>query len=71
MIKVIVLELNQNCWEGVNVNNNEKFCYFESPAINKFLSEGWQIKDWKIAKSDIIFILEKTPEIPERICNTY
>lgn len=37
--------------------------WHESPVLEKFLNEGWDIKDWKMAKSkngsDWTFILEK------------
>lgn len=40
--------------------------WYESPVLEKFINEGWTIKDWKFAKSrngsDWTFILEKEDE---------
>lgn len=67
MIKVI--DIDGVCgWKKcyLDPNKAEKWtdsAWFESPILEKFLSEGWTIKDWKMAKSkngsDWTFILEK------------
>lgn len=37
--------------------------WYESPVLEKFINDGWTIKDWKMVKSkngsDWTFILEK------------
>ena len=55
-------------WEKQYLDPNKTslwtdYAYYESPILEKFLNEGWNIKDWKFAKSkngsDWTFILEK------------
>lgn len=57
MIKVINIKNENFCWECIDIDNN--YCYYECPALNKFLGEGWSIKDWKPESNGAIFILEK------------
>ncbi len=68
MHKVVNVELNSKGWVGEYVDNTKTHKYWVCPAIEKFLNEGWNIKDFKMQGSDVIFILEKSEE---RICNTY
>jgi len=67
MIKVIDIDGNLG-WEThyldpKKTNRWSDYAYYESPILEKFLNEGWTIKDWKMAKSkngsDWTFILEK------------
>ena len=61
MIKVIDIELNGCSWEGEYIDDNtETNKYWTCPAVEKSLNEGWNIKDWKMADHDVIFILEKS-----------
>jgi len=67
MIKVI--NIDGLAWEKILLDPNKEpktfydLCWYESPVLDKFLNEGWTIKDWKFAKSkngsDWTFILEK------------
>lgn len=67
MIKVI--DIDGSCGWKKNYLDPDKvekwadLSWYESPILEKFLSEGWTIKDWKMAKSrngsDWTFILEK------------
>lgn len=66
MIKVIDIELNPKCWitksEKLSENSEEpdkKIIWYECPALNKFISDGWKINDCKMSEHDAIFILEK------------
>lgn len=66
MIKVIDIELNNpKCWitksEKLSENQEDldKIIWYECPALNKFISDGWKINDWKMVEHDAIFILEK------------
>jgi hypothetical protein len=68
MIKVIDID---GCggWKRQYLDSNKEqrswsdSTWYESPVLEKFLSEGWTIIDWKMAKSrngsDWTFILEK------------
>ena len=68
MIKVINID-GQSGWEKQYLDPNKEpklwtdSAWYESPILDKFLNEGWIIKDWKFAKSkngsDWTFILEK------------
>lgn len=70
MIKVI--DIDGSCgWKKqyLDSQDNNKWNsigWYESPVLEKFLNEGWTIKDWKMAKSrngsDWTFILEKEDE---------
>ena len=61
MIKVIDIELNGECWQEEDVDDTTQlYKYWVCPAVEKFLNEGWNIKDWKLTDHDIIFIFEKT-----------
>ena len=68
MIKVI--DIDGCCgWKKHYLDPNKEHktwndeAWYESPVLEKFLNEGWVIKDWKMAKSkngsDWTFILEK------------
>ena len=62
MIKVIDIELNPKCWITKSENSEEpdkKIIWYECPALNKFISDGWKINDCKMSEHDAIFILEK------------
>ena len=59
MIKVIDIELNGGGWKGEYVDHTETNKYWVCPAVEKFLNEGWNIKDWKMTDHDVIFIFEK------------
>lgn len=60
MIKVIDIELNGGCWQDEYVDDTTKIHkYWICPAVEKFLNEGWNIKDWKLTDHDVIFIFEK------------
>lgn len=59
MIKVIDVELNGGGWKGEYVDNVETNKYWVCPTVEKFLNEGWNIKDWKMTDHDVIFIFEK------------
>ncbi len=60
MIKVIDIELtDSDCWKGEYVDDTETNKYWVCPAVEKFLNEGWNIKDWKLTNNDVIFIFEK------------
>ena len=67
MIKVIDID---GCggWKKQYLDPNKEHqfndsAWYESPILEKFLNEGWTIKDWQMAKSkngsDWTFILEK------------
>ena len=61
MIIVIDIELNGQCWQDEYVDDTREIHkYWICPAIEKFLNEGWNIKDWKLTDNDVIFIFEKT-----------
>lgn len=60
MIKVINVEMNGQSWEKHDINNKPQTLYWESPIVIKLLSEGWDIRDFKLSKTDCIFIFEKT-----------
>jgi len=67
MIKVIDIELTGEEWIKGSIGESK---YWTNNVINKFINNGWNIRDWKIANQDILFILEK-PDIPnENINNT-
>lgn len=62
MIKVITL--SSGAWnECKNTDLNGRINAWESSILNKFINEGWDIKDWKMGGSDNsgiwTFILEK------------
>lgn len=57
MIKVINVRLANYCWEYEAISDD--YCYYECPALNKFIDDGYAIKDFKIANDNCIFILEK------------
>ena len=69
MIKII--DITCFAWNKhlLDENNEQKSTYdrewawYESPVLEKFINEGWNIKDWKMCKStngtDWTFILEK------------
>lgn len=68
MIKVI--SIDEQCgWKKQYLNPDKEhklvndIAWYESPVLEKFLNEGWVIKDWEMAKSkngsDWTFILEK------------
>ena len=59
MIKVIDIELNGSGWQDEYVDDTT-YKYWICPAVEKFLNEGWNIKDWKLTDNDVIFIFEKT-----------
>lgn len=59
MIKVIDIELNGGGWKGEYIDNTENNKYWVCPTVEKFLNEGWNIKDWKMTDQDVIFIFEK------------
>ena len=48
------------------INEDPNLYWCESPVLEKFINEGWTIKDWKMAKSkngsDWTFIIEKNEE---------
>lgn len=68
MIKVIDID-GQSGWQKQYLDPDKEpklwtdSAWYESPILEKFLSEGWTIIDWKMAKSkngsDWTFILEK------------
>ena len=66
MIKVI--RITGDAWESYRINPNKdpNLYWCESPVLEKFINEGWTIKDWKMAKSkngsDWTFIMEKNEE---------
>lgn len=64
MIKII--NIDEYCWENIESDKDPNLCWYESPVLNKFLNDGWTIKDWKFGKSkngsDWTFILEKEDE---------
>lgn len=67
MIKVI--RITGDAWESHKINPNKDpnlYYWCESPVLEKFINEGWTIKDWKMAKSkngtDWTFIMEKNNE---------
>lgn len=68
MIKVI--DIDSQCgWKKQYLDPNKEpklvndIAWYESPVLEKFLNEGWAIKDWEMDKSrhgsDWTFILEK------------
>lgn len=69
MIKVLVFNSNDSLKENIfNIYDEDyekwtTYNYFYFPVLNKFLKDGWTIKEWKIKSdnSDIYwtFILEK------------
>ena len=60
MIKIINVELIQPYW--IKKAENDTYWY-ECPALNNFISDGWKIKDWNISGRDCVFILEKFEKI--------
>lgn len=80
MIKVITID-GQSGWKKRYLDPNKKpklwtdSAWYESPILEKFLSEGWTIKDWKMDKSkygsDWTFILEKEDELKASIGHGY
>lgn len=70
MIKVVNVELNNKCWKTRYTDSSHTIWYWTCPAVEKFLNEGWNIKDFKMEGSDVIFILEKTDIPNENINNT-
>lgn len=75
MIKVITID--GYSWEKHRINNDKdpNLYWYESPILEKFINEGWTIKDWKFAKSrngsDWTFILEKEDEKTSSHLTTY
>ena len=65
MVKVINIEMTGNTWDKLYLNGDEKIVYWENLVLNKFLNDGWFIKDWKMTEHDIIFILEKENNIDD------
>ena len=61
MIKVI--DIDGQCGWKKHYLDKEDNVWYESPVLEKFLNDGWTIKDWKMAKSrngsDWTFIIEK------------
>ena len=57
MIKVLVFNSDESLKENEfdiydeDYERNRSYNYFDFPSLNKFLREGWIIKDWKM-KSD-------------------
>lgn len=69
MIKIIKIDNTDWKIHFLDTNkDNEKFGWGESPTLIKFLSEGWNIKDWKTSRdrynSYWTFILEKEDHQP-------
>lgn len=66
MIKVI--RIDGYAWEShrINPDKDPNLYWYESPVLEKFINEGWAIKDWKFSTSrngsDCVFILEKEDE---------
>lgn len=71
MIKVI--NIDGYGWERhrLNPNKDPNLYWYDNPILEKFINEGWIIKDWKFAKSrngsDWTFILEKEDKEHEEI----
>lgn len=71
MIKVI--RIDGYAWESHRINHDKdpNLYWYESPVLEKFINEGWTIKDLKFAKSrngsDCVFILEKEDEENEEM----
>ena len=80
MIKVIDID-SQSGWIAHYLNPDKQpktiydECWYESPILEKFLNDGWTIKDWKMAKSkngsDWTFILEKEDETISKYITPY
>lgn len=56
MIKVIDVELAGEEWIKESVGESK---YWTNKVIDKFIADGWNIRDWKITNQDILLILEK------------
>ena len=75
MIKVITID--GYSWEKHRINNDKdpNLYWYESPILEKFINEGWIIKDWKFVTSsngsNWTFILEKEDEKTSSHLTTY
>lgn len=56
MIKVIDVELTGEQWVQ-NTEGDTK--YWTNKAIDKFIKDGWNIKDCRLGNHDIVLILQK------------
>ena len=59
MIKVIDIKFTDFCWKEKEFSNDSNYSYYESPIIEQFLADGWNIKDFKVSENNCVFILEK------------